>query len=252
MARIIALANQKGGVGKTTTAVNLATGLAACGKKVLLIDGDPQGNASTGLGLEQTERELNLYRVLTGEISLVSAVQSTEISGLDLVAADVNLAAAEIELTDQENREFTLKNALAEAKSDYDYVLLDCPPALGLLTINALVAADSVLVPLQAEFYALEGLTHLLKTIDRIRKAFHPTLDIFGVVLTMVDRRNNLCTMVEDDVRAFLGDKVFKTVIPRNVRISEAPSFGKPVILYDLKSAGAKAYIQLAAEILKC
>jgi chromosome partitioning protein len=251
MAKIIALANQKGGVGKTTTAVNLATGLAACGKKVLIVDGDPQGNATTGFGFEQDEREQNLYKVLLGESDLKTTIQSTGIEGLDLVAADVNLAAAEIELTDFDKREFRLKNALATVSEAYDYILIDCPPALGLLTINALVAAQSVLIPLQAEFYALEGLTHLLKTIERIKQAIHPKLEIFGVVLTMVDRRNNLCVMVEDDVRAFLGDKVFKTVIPRNVRISEAPSFGQPVILYDLKSSGAKAYIQLAAEMLK-
>jgi chromosome partitioning protein len=251
MARIIALANQKGGVGKTTTAVNLATGLAACGKKVLIVDGDPQGNATTGFGFEQDERSQNLYKVLLGESDLKETIQATQIEGLDLVAADVNLAAAEIELIDFEKREFRLKTALDTVSDGYDYILIDCPPALGLLTINALVAAQSVLIPLQAEFYALEGLTHLLKTIERIKQAFHPKLEIFGVVLTMVDRRNNLCVMVEDDVRAYLGGKVFKTVIPRNVRISEAPSFGQPVILYDLKSAGAKAYIQLAAEMLK-
>ena len=251
MAQIIALANQKGGVGKTTTAVNLATGLAACGKKVLLVDGDPQGNATTGFGFEQDEREQNLYRVLIGESSIKETIQDTNIDGLSLIAADVNLAAAEIELKDINQREFRLKEAVALIANDYDYILIDCPPALGLLTINALIAAQSVLIPLQAEFYALEGLTHLLKTIDRIKQAFHPKLEIFGVVLTMVDRRNNLCVMVEDDVRSFLGEKVFKTVIPRNVRISEAPSFGQPVILYDIKSSGAKAYIQLAAEMLK-
>ena len=250
-ARVIAVANQKGGVGKTTTAINLATAMAATKKTVLIIDLDPQGNASTGLGVDRTARAVNSYHVLIGEAALAEAVIATTIPGLHLVPSGIDLSGAEIELVDFDRRENRLRESLAGSLSAYDYVLIDCPPSLNLLTLNALVAADSVMVPLQCEFFALEGISHLVKTIERVKQAFNPALELQGIILTMFDKRNNLSDQVAADVRDFFGDKVYKTVIPRNVRVSEAPSHGKPVLLYDMKCSGAEAYISLASEVLK-
>ena len=249
--RILAVANQKGGVGKTTTAVNLATALAATFKKVLIIDLDPQGNASTGLGVKRAARQETIYNLLIGDAYIADVITPTMVPGLSVVPSSVDLSGAELELIDVPRREYRLKSVLAEVSSDFDYILIDCPPALGLLTLNAFCAAHSVLVPLQCEFYALEGLSHLVKTVNRIKRAFNPELEIQGVVLTMYDRRNNLSDMVAADVRSHFGDKVYETVIPRNVRVSEAPSFGKPVLLYDWRCAGSQAYIHLASEVLK-
>jgi chromosome partitioning protein len=250
-ARIVAVANQKGGVGKTTTAINLATALAAAGHHVLVIDLDAQGNASTGLGIERKARALTSYEVILGEAELENAVVSTNIPGLFIVPASQDLAGADLEFTARERREFLLSRAIRSRVGDYDEVLVDCPPSLNLLTINALVAADSVLVPLQCEFYALEGLTQLMRTIERVQRVLNPRLDLQGVVLTMYDQRNNLCDLVAADVRGHLGAKVFDTMIPRNVRIAEAPSHGKPVLIYDHGCAGSQAYIRLAAEVLR-
>jgi chromosome partitioning protein len=250
-ARVFAIANQKGGVGKTTTAINLGTALAACDLKVLVVDLDPQGNASTGFGLTRGDRKRNIYKPLIEGGAVKGCVVPTHVPGLSLVPSAVDLSGAEVELAQAEERETRLRSALAPLLGDYDYILVDCPPALGFLTLNAFTAADSVLVPLQAEFYALEGLSHLMRTIERVRRAFNPNLEIQGVVLTMYDKRNNLCDMVANDVREYLGDVVYDTVIPRNVRISEAPSHGKPVLLYDMKSTGAQAYIKLAGEMLR-
>jgi len=249
--RILAIVNQKGGVGKTTTAVNLATALAAAGKRVLVIDFDPQGNASTGLGVTRQNRRVTSYDVLLGDVSVVDAAVATPIPLLSLVPSSVDLSGAEIELVDVSGREFRLRKALDGIAGAYDYVLIDCPPSLGLLTLNALVASHAVLVPLQCEFYALEGLSHLVRTVERIKRSLNPGLEIQGVVLTMFDKRNNLSDLVAADVRGHFGDKVYDTVIPRNVRISEAPSHGKPVLLYDFRSAGAQAYIHLASEVLR-
>ncbi len=248
--RIFAIANQKGGVGKTTTTINLATALAAIRQEVLIIDLDPQGNASTGLGIPREDRECNSYHVLIGEAGVGDAVQETEIPGLSIMPSGIDLSGAEIELVGLERREYRLKETLKDGTVDYDYVLIDCPPALGLLTINALVAAQAVLVPLQCEFYALEGISHLVNTIERVKAGFNPGLDLQGIVLTMHDRRNNLSGLVADDVREHFGDKVYKTMIPRNVRVSEAPSHGRPVIIYDLNCPGSKAYLSLAGEVI--
>jgi chromosome partitioning protein len=250
-ARIVAVANQKGGVGKTTTAINLATALAAAGHRVLVIDLDAQGNASTGLGIERNARTVTSYELILGETELESAVVTTDIPGLSIVPASPDLAGADLEFAARERREFVLSRAVRSRVGDYDEVLIDCPPSLNLLTINALVAADSVLVPLQCEFYALEGLSQLMRTIERVQRALNPRLDLQGIVLTMYDQRNNLCDLVAADVRGHLGAKVFDTMIPRNVRIAEAPSHGKPVLIYDHGCAGSQAYIRLAAEVLR-
>jgi chromosome partitioning protein len=249
--RVFAIANQKGGVGKTTTAINLATGLAAVGRKLLLIDLDPQGNASTGLGLASQDRGKSSYDLLLGDATLADCTVKTLVPNLSLVPATVDLSAAEIELVNVEHRTHQLRNVLGEAWRAYDLVLIDCPPSLGLLTLNAFVAAQSVLVPLQCEFFALEGLSQLLQTIERVRANFNPTLNIHGVVLTMYDKRNRLSEQVAADVRACLGDVVYETVIPRNVRVSEAPSHGKPALLYDHRCPGSEAYMKLASEMLR-
>lgn len=250
MSRVLSIANQKGGVGKTTTAINLAAALAASELKVLLIDSDPQGNSTTGVGIEKTADRKTLYNVLLEETKVSETVTSTDYDGLSLLPADQNLVATNLDLVDAKNREHRLKLALAEIKDQFDYILIDCPPALDLLTLNALAASDSVLVPIQCEFFALEGISQLMETIDRIKEAFNPDLKIEGVLLTMYDDRTNLTRQVEGDLREFFAEEVFKTVIPRSVRLAEAPSFGKPILAYDPRSRGAEAYIQLAKEIL--
>jgi len=250
--RVLVVANQKGGVGKTTTAINLGTALAAVGEKVLLIDSDPQGNASTGLGVGRAQRRHTLYDVLTLRKPMLEAVVKTALPGLDLIPSDPDLSGLELELAQEARRSFRLRDALDEVRraGAYTYVLIDCPPSLNLLTVNAMAAADAVLVPLQCEFFALEGLSQLMRTVDLVRASLNPSLEIQGVVLTMYDRRNSLSEQVAGDVRAHFGQTVYQTVIPRNVRVSEAPSFGKPVLVYDLKCAGSQAYLKLAREVV--
>ncbi|WP_022724567.1 ParA family protein [Rhodopseudomonas sp. B29] len=255
--RIIALANQKGGVGKTTTAINLGTALAAIGERVLIVDLDPQGNASTGLGIDRRNRNVSTYDVLAGEAPLRDAVVSTAVPRLAIAASTMDLSGLELELGHARDRAYRLRDAIGALNNnvdpplDYTYVLIDCPPSLNLLTVNAMAASDAILVPLQCEFFALEGLSQLLQTVEQVKTNLNPNLTIHGIVLTMFDSRNNLSSQVVADVRQFMGDKVYDTMIPRNVRISEAPSYGKPVLVYDLKCVGSEAYLKLATEVIQ-
>ncbi len=255
--RIISLANQKGGVGKTTTAINLGTALAAIGESVLIVDLDPQGNASTGLGIDRRDRNVSTYDVLIGEAPLRDAVVPTAVPRLHIAASTMDLSGLELELGATKDRAFRLRDAItglngnAADNVDYTYVLIDCPPSLNLLTVNAMAASDAILVPLQCEFFALEGLSQLLQTVEQVRTTLNPHLSIHGIVLTMFDSRNNLSNQVVADVRQFMGSKVYDTMIPRNVRISEAPSYGKPVLVYDLKCSGSEAYLKLATEVIQ-
>ncbi|ABD85863.1 ParA family protein [Rhodopseudomonas palustris] len=255
--RILALANQKGGVGKTTTAINLGTALAAIGERVLIVDLDPQGNASTGLGIDRRNRNCSTYDVLIGEAPLRDAVVPTAVPRLHIAPSTMDLSGLELELGATRDRAFRLRDAIAALNDniapplDYTYVLIDCPPSLNLLTVNAMAASDAILVPLQCEFFALEGLSQLLQTVEQVRSTLNPNLSIHGIVLTMFDSRNNLSNQVVADVRQFMGKKVYDTMIPRNVRISEAPSYGKPVLVYDLKCAGSEAYLKLATEVIQ-
>jgi chromosome partitioning protein len=250
LSRVFAIANQKGGVGKTTTAINLAASLAANDFRILVIDSDPQGNATSGLGIAKDPNRPSLYQVLLGDTPVQEAIVATDLDGLFLVSADKNLVGSNLELIDLPNREFRLRERIAEIREDYRYIIIDCPPALDLLTLNALIAADSVLVPIQCEFFALEGVSELMDTIDRIRDSFQHPLAIEGILLTMFDDRTNLTRQVATDLKDFFGDQVFTTVIPRSIRLAEAPSFGKPILTYDPRSKGAESYIKLAKEIL--
>jgi chromosome partitioning protein len=253
--RVLALANQKGGVGKTTTAINLGTALAAIGENVLIVDLDPQGNASTGLGIDRKARRRSTYDVLTRQVTMREAVLETAVPRLHIVPSTMDLSGLELEIAQERARAYRLRDALASLNSGegthYTYVLIDCPPSLNLVTVNAMAAANSILVPLQCEFFALEGLSQLLKTVEQVRTSLNPSLTIHGIVLTMYDARNNLSGQVVADVRSFMGEKVYQTMIPRNVRVSEAPSYGKPVLLYDLKCVGSQAYLRLASEIIQ-
>jgi chromosome partitioning protein len=250
--RIITIANQKGGVGKTTTAINLATALAAIGERVLIIDLDPQGNASTGLGIDRRDRKLSSYDLMVGDRRITEVTLETAVPNLSIVPSTMDLLGVEMEISQQSDRVFKLRKALSSPEAQaFSYILLDCPPSFNLLTMNAMAAAHSVLVPLQCEFFALEGLSQLLETVSQVRRTVNPRLDIQGIVLTMFDARNNLAQQVVNDVRTHLGEKVYHTLIPRNVRVSEAPSYGKPAILYDLKCAGSQAYLQLASEVIQ-
>ena len=251
MARVIAVANQKGGVGKTTTALNLAANLAAADLQVVLIDLDPQANATSGMGLSLPEQQQSTYDVLTGTATLGQVMVSDGFEGLRVAPAARSLVGAELELADVERREYRLRDALAPARENYDYIIIDCPPSLGLLTLNALTAADGVIVPIQCEYFALEGLTHFVETLGRLRAAFNPDLQVEGILLTMADHRTNLSQQVEADIRKHFGNRVFETVVPRNVRLSEAPSFGQPIILYALRSSGAQAYLNLMREVVQ-